>query len=628
MLSNKDLLQKYWGHHQFRPLQEDIINHILNHKDVFAILPTGMGKSVCYQIPALQLKGVCIVISPLIALIEDQVKQLKNKDIDVAFIPSNANIKEILQIFDNITYRKTKLLYLSPERFSQQIIQDRIKELEVSFFAIDEAHCVTEWGHDFRPAYLNLSILKQLKPQTNILALTATATTDTQLAVINILKLQNPSILKTDLYKENLAIKIYHTPDKLDLLIKLLKSFATPSIIYLQNRLAVEELCKRLHQNNLKSTFYHAGLSKEEKKINSEQWFSEESNIMIATNAFGMGIDKSNVRLVIHLEIPQNLENYVQEIGRAGRDGHKAFSCVILQKSDYLKFEEKIKSTQNPIDSIKKVYQNLNQYFQIGLGELPEDVFHLNIDEFCNRYQLKPTETLKAIQSFHHYGILSYSETNKDICEIKLTTSTNAILNFINKNKDYQILVTYLLRNHTGIFDVSKKINLSKTSQLTQISIDQIVEQLKQLQLLNLVSFNHGKYNLSLSFLKPREDSYTINSISSSIKKHWEIGLQKNKAALAFFKNHKTCRNQIILDYFAIENSKPCHQCDVCEMNNKTNQQQVSTRLIINTLKNNSASFNELLIQTKLPTLLLIEILNLLILEEIIRIQHNQYQII
>lgn len=622
----KETLQKYWSYNSFRPLQEEIINDIIKGHDTFAILPTGGGKSICYQLPALITKGTCIVVSPLIALINDQISSLKNKGIDALTIPSKSSTDDIIRIFDNVKIKNIKLLYLSPERLNQPIVQEKLKQLTISFIAVDEAHCISQWGHDFRPSYLKISKLKDLLPNVPFLALTATATVNTQEQIISLLHLKNVKKHMGSFHRKNLAYQVYETPQKFDLLCKILNKTKSVTIIYLQNRLAVMELSDRLNQQGFKSTYYHAGLTSKEKDKNYQAWNTEQQNIMIATNAFGMGIDKSNVKVVVHLEIPPNLENYSQEAGRAGRDENKAFSCVILSKSDFSKFNNLSNRNELTYEDVLTIYLKLNQHFQIAYGELIEEPFNFDINTFCIKYSLDTNKTIKSLRRLSNYNIVEYKETHENNTTIKIVCGHKQLLHFCNTHHSFQPLVETILRNYSGLFELSKQINIPKLSQKTGISIAEIHQKLLLIHENNLIEYENTNNNHNLKFLVPREDHKTINTIKRDLIALNEIELYKNKNILTYFNNQNTCRNQIILNYFNEYTNKTCGICDICIDNKKEFDIDDFHEKALLILKDKPHTFNELMIALKVSSNRLTKILRFLVNENHITQNQQYYQ--
>lgn len=622
----KEILQKHWNHSSFRPLQESIINDIINGNDSLAILPTGGGKSICYQIPALYMDGTCVVVSPLTALINDQIHQLKQKGVEAMSIPANSSIDDIVRLFDNIRIKKIKLLYLSPERLSQPILQEKLQQLNISFFAVDEAHCISQWGHDFRPSYIKVGLIRNLLPNIPFLAVTATATPKTQEQIISLLQLKDPKLHIGSFSRDNLAYQLFETPQKFDLLTKVLSKRKVVSIIYLQNRLAVKELSDRLNSLGLATTYYHAGLSTTEKDKSFNAWNSEEKHIMVATNAFGMGIDKSNVRLVIHLEIPATLENYLQEAGRAGRDGQKSFSCVILSANDYKKFATQIQ-TNITFKSVYDVYLKLNQHFQIAYGDFNEEELDFDLQAFCQRYQLNINNTEKALRRLDNYNILNYKEQHKSDTHIKITCSNHQLMHFCNEHQSYKELIDAILRNYSGLFEVSKKLNLPRLSSRTDFSAELILKKLAYLHQINLIELKVKQNNHSITFLVPREDKKTINPIEKDITALHDIELIKHQSSISYFKNQDTCRNQIILNYFDQPHVKDCGICDICIQKNNSSSAHELNHKILTTLKTKACTFNELLILIKVNSQVLKHLLAALINENKILQNQQFYQL-
>ncbi|NIJ45743.1 ATP-dependent DNA helicase RecQ [Wenyingzhuangia heitensis] len=619
----KEILQKHWNHTSFRPLQESIITDIISGNDTLAILPTGGGKSICYQIPALYMEGTCVVISPLTALIKDQIYQLKQKGIEAISIPSNSSIDDIVRLFDNIKIKKIKLLYLSPERLSQPILQEKLQQLNISFIAVDEAHCISQWGHDFRPSYIKVGLIRNMLSKIPFLAVTATATKKTQEQIISLLQLKKPKFHIGSFSRENLAYQLFETPQKFDLLTKILSKRKVTAIVYLQNRLAVKELSDRLNSIGLPTTYYHAGLSTAEKDKSFNAWNSEEKHIMIATNAFGMGIDKSNVRLVIHLEIPSTLENYLQEAGRAGRDGQKSFSCVILSENDFKKFDHQIQSNIT-FQHVYDVYLKLNQHFQIAYGDHNEEELDFDLQGFCQRYQLNINNTEKALRRLDNYQILNYKEQHKSDTHIKITCSHYQLMHFCNEHTSYKELIDTVLRNYSGLFEVSKKLNIPRLASKTGLSIHLIHKKLSYLQQLNFIDLKLKQNNHTLTFLVPREDKNTLNPVEKDITALHTIELIKHKSSISYFKNQEECRNNIILNYFNQPYVKDCGICDICIQKNNPVSTSVLNNQIATLLKTKPCTFNELLTNIKVNSQVLKYLLTELINENKI-IQNQQF---
>lgn len=624
MSNPREILQTHWGYTSFRPKQLDIITAVLAKKDTVALLPTGGGKSICFQVPALIEKGVCIVISPLIALIEDQVQNLKDKGIKALQIPSGSTQDEIITLFDNLKFGNYKFLYISPERMQSKFIQDKIAELLVSFFVIDEAHCISEWGHDFRPSYLQLDILKNIQPETSIVALTATATKKVIIDIVNILNLEEPTIFKNSFYKDNLAYQVFYTEDKLSKLDRIFTKNFVPSIIYVNSRSRTREISNYLNSKGFKSSFYHGGLSSVEKKVAFENWMEEKTPIMVATNAFGMGIDKSNVKIVIHFNIPSSIENYVQESGRAGRNQEKAFAVTLTNNSDIVLTKELHEKSSPTLLDIKHIHKKLYQHFQIPMGELSDEYYDFNILKFCQKYQFIPSKTFNSLQILHNYGIISLNDHQHKKSNIQFLVNTSHILQYKSIHKARQKFLDVILRMYGGIFERAIKIDefvIAKNAGVTSVKA---IETLEKLHTDGIINYNKAVADSAIRFLQPREDDKTINRIGKDITKLLQHKNKKIEDIIRYISNSTICRSVQLLTYFGEAKTTECGICDVC-LKKKTTYKNI-TGEILGSLKKTPLSVKE--ICTLLPyeeSDILIHLRKLLA-EEIIEITNaNKY---
>jgi len=568
-LSPKDILQKYWGHHEFKPLQETVITTVLEGKDVLTLMPTGGGKSVCFQIPALAKEGICIVISPLIALIEDQVAQLKNKGIKALSLTSGISTFELETLLNNAEFGNYKFLYLSPERLQQELVQNRIQQMNVNLIAIDEAHCISEWGHDFRPAYLKLSILRSLLPNTPIIALTATATERVQKDIISQLNFTDPQFFKTSYFRKNLSYGVYKTQDKNHLLLQILQKQQGAAIVYVATRNQTEMISALLCEAGLKALPYHGGLSSEDKKKHFELWFTNTHPIIVATNAFGMGIDKADVRLVIHLHLPDSIENYFQEAGRAGRDGEQAFALLLQTSNTSLQLVSKFESLHPDILFTKHVYRKLSSYLQIGYGEGFDQKFSLQFSDFCERYKLYKSKTYNTLQILDNNSVIRLNEVFKRTSEVQFLISSKALSVFLNKHSKYIGVCDYLSRNYPGIYASKTLIDLSKVASNLGLSQNKIQLLLEKLAEHEILLFENRKNDLEITYLQPREDDITINSVSKHIKHHLKYKQKKIKDILKFLSLETHCKSKFLLNYFG-ETAEDCGICSACIKKKKT----------------------------------------------------------
>ena len=575
MTSPAQILQKYWGFSSFRDSQEDIIEAVLNKKDVVTILPTGGGKSLCYQVPGLILEGVCLVISPLISLMNDQTEQLRNNGIKALTIKSKATTDEIVSLFDNLKFGKYKFLYLSPERLQSDLVIQKIKEININLIAVDEAHCISEWGHDFRPSYRLIYKVRDILPTINMIALTATATKKVVDDIIENLNLSKTSIFKKSFYRNNLAYQIIKNENKLGKLEQIFKKNPFPTIIYVNSRKKTEDISNFINAKGYFSTFYHGGMTNESKTIAFDSWMNEDRLIMVATNAFGMGIDKPNVKVVIHLDLPASIENYVQEAGRAGRNGEKSFSVVLQNENDINSFKKNTLETIPTINEIKNVHRKLYQYFQIALGELPEVSFDFNFLKFCQTYKLSHKKTTTIFQILKKNNIIEINSKFSQKSTVIFIISSKQLIRQTFNNKLTRKLIDFILRSHGGVFQKEVKINEFDIAKRMQINSLTVKELLNKLDHLNIIDYKEASSNEDFTFLTPREDDKTINRISRSIEKYLNQQQKKSKELIYFVRNNTTCRYIQLSRYFNEKKVSKCTLCDVCISDKKNSSNSI-----------------------------------------------------
>ena len=575
MTSPAQILQKYWGYSSFRDSQEDIIEAVLNKRDVVTILPTGGGKSLCYQVPGLILEGVCLVISPLISLMNDQTEQLRNKGIKALTIKSKATTDEIVSLFDNLKFGKYKFLYLSPERLQSDLVIQKIKEININLIAVDEAHCISEWGHDFRPSYRLIYKVRDVLPTINMIALTATATKKVVDDIIENLNLSKTSIFKKSFYRNNLAYQIIKNENKLGKLEQIFKKNPFPTIIYVNSRKKTEDISNFINAKGYFSTFYHGGMTNESKTIAFDSWMNEDRLIMVATNAFGMGIDKPNVKVVIHLDLPASIENYVQEAGRAGRNGEKSFSVVLQNENDINSFKKNTLETIPTINEIKNVHRKLYQYFQIALGELPEVSFDFNFLKFCQTYKLSHKKTATIFQILKKNSIIEINSKFSQKSTVIFIISSKQLIRQTFNNKLTRKLIDFILRSHGGVFQKEVKINEFDIAKRMQINSLTVKELLNKLDHLNIIDYKEASSNEDFTFLTPREDDKTINRISRSIEKYLNQQQKKSKELIYFIRNNTTCRYIQLSRYFNEKKVSKCTLCDVCISDKKNSSNRI-----------------------------------------------------
>ncbi|WP_435313064.1 RecQ family ATP-dependent DNA helicase [Cellulophaga fucicola] len=561
--SPQDILQQYWGYASFRGSQEKIITTVLDQKDALALLPTGGGKSICYQIPALVQDGICIVVSPLIALIQDQVDSLKEKGIKAIALTGGISIDEVINLLDNCVFGNYKFLYLSPERLQQDLIKERILQMNVNLIAIDEAHCISQWGNDFRPAYQSCGVLRDMFPAVPVLALTATATKKVAEDIIQSLQFRDSLIIKDSFSRDNITYKIVWNEDKLHQLKQLCTQTENSAIVYVRSRRLTEQISAYLNNNGFATTFFHGGVSRKEKQNRLTNWLKNKSKIIVATNAFGMGIDKPDVRLVVHYQIPDSIENYYQEAGRAGRDGQESNAVLLLNKEDETQVKQQFLSVLPDITFLKLLYNKLNNYFQISYGEDRPEKFQLNFNVFCSTYKLKGMLTYNALKILDQHSVISLEENYNKQATIQFTATKPTLNQYLSTHKSLVAIVQTLLRTYGGIFEYEIKINTVLLSKKLNIDENTITLALEKLQKDEIIAYTAQNSDLELTFLVPREDDLTINAFSKKVKELQQVKVNNIDAMLTYIKTDTICRNVQLLAYFG-EKKKRCGKCDVC----------------------------------------------------------------
>ncbi len=586
-------LKHFWGHQEFRPLQNEIIDAVLNKKDTLALLPTGGGKSLCYQLPALLLEGTCIVISPLLALMKDQVSQLKNMGIEAEYLSSELDEFDAEIIFNNCKDNLTKLLYVSPERLTNPLFLQNLEEIQVSFIAVDEAHCISEWGQDFRPSYQNIKAFRENFDNISCLALTATATDKVMQEIILKINLHSPKVFQQSFKRENIKIFVEKIADKYQRVLDVIKYNESSGIVYVRTRREAEELAQFLQKNNLNNVdFYHAGLSAKEKNIRQKNWSASDIHTLISTNAFGMGIDKDNVRFVIHYSPSNSVENYYQEIGRAGRDGDKSFAMLLWNDQELKNYDQILMSqTPNKIE-FEKVINFLYSIFQVADGELPEQTFQFNIQTLKNLTKYSASKIINILNFLHNQEIIFYN-TFKRLSSLEFLIPHEEIETLINKDAYF---LEILLRNISGI--TTHKVMFSEVNICNKLNFNlhDFKERLKELKNKKYIDYIDGTL-ASVKFLKPRDSR-------AASGKYWHLfeQIQKNKIQkweeMKFYtKNNDICKMRLILSYFGEKNTKNCGQCSVCEQQKQSIFGSNISSEILQILHSRPATIEEIAVQ-------------------------------
>ena len=568
MLSPKEILKKYWGYDSFLSKQENVIHSILDAKDTLTLLPTGGGKSICFQVPALMMEGICVVISPLIALINDQVTSLKTKNIRALAITSGMSFSELDIALDNCIYGNYKFLYLSPERIESEMVRQRLKKMNINLLVVDEAHCISEWGYNFRPSYLKIAEIREITTAP-IIALTATATPLVVKDIQEKLKFDNGNIISTSFYRDELSYVVLKQDDKDSKLIQILNRVKGTSIIYCRTRKETKRIHLLLSEYGITSHFYHAGLDLVERASKQKQWQLNHVRVMVATNAFGMGINKKDVRLVVHNHIPFSMEAYFQEAGRAGRDKKLSYSILLYNDLDINDLKKQINNHYPKIEFIKSIYQNISNYLGIAIGDGEHQEFSFNISEFCKRYNLNQLQTFNSIKLLEKEDYIKLSEAIHQPSRLFIKVTHAELYQFQIANKQYDILLKILLRSYGSLFDNFTKIQeniIAKRAQLSTQEVKDFLTNLKQMDILDYIPQNS---NPKLLMLKTRVDSKYISLSKETLETRKANEEAKAASVIHYASNQYQCRSHVLQNYFGEEDNKRCGKCDVCLERNK-----------------------------------------------------------
>lgn len=590
------ILEHYWNFTAFKPLQEDIIDAVINGDDTFALLPTGGGKSLCFQIPALHKPGICIVISPLIALMKNQVQALQDKGIKAMALTSGISYSQLDTLLDNCIYGNYKFLYLSPERLQQDLVKERIRQMNVNLIAVDEAHCISQWGNDFRPAYKNITLLRELQPTVNVIALTASATPEVVDDIIKELDFIKPKIFKQSFSRSNLAYMVFEEEDKLYRIEAILKKNPQSSIIYVRNRKATLDISQFLERKNFTATYYHGGLSNAEKDKNLELWMHNQKQVMVATNAFGMGIDKPDVKTVIHVNLPESIESYFQEAGRAGRNGKKAFAVILKTKNDEQLITNQFLKVLPSVDFIKIIYRKLSSYFQISYGEGIDQTFDFNFNLFCKTYNFNPILAYNALLLLDRTSIITLSKQFNNRTQVQFIVSNASLFRYLETHAEINIIVKSILRTYGGIFEQETKINTVLIAEKASVKEAVVINVLAQLEKAEIISLKRSKTDAQITYIEPREDNKTINRIATIIKQQNNLRKKQVESVLSYVSNNTICKSVQLLTYFQEKNTKDCGICSVCikKSKKKTQKNKSVKNYIIEALEEKHLSSREL----------------------------------
>ncbi len=562
MRTPEDILSEYWGYAAFRPFQREIIQSILDGKDTLALLPTGGGKSVCYQVPAMILPGMCLVISPLIALMTDQVNRLTEIGIPAATLHSGMFYHEVKTCLENAVNGEYRLLYVSPERLQTGLFRDYLENMPVSLIAVDEAHCISQWGHDFRPTYLRISTVRDFFPDAPILALTATATPVVQEDVVAQLKLKDAAVFKQSFSRDNIAVTVQYTENKQAVALE--QTTGECAIIYCRSRRQTEVLDRYLSQSGRASTAYHAGMLKEQRDEAQEAWMKDEKNVMVATTAFGMGIDKAGVRMVLHYDAPENLESYYQEAGRAGRDGMPARAITLFNSTDIVRLVESVNLQFPPERYLRSVYQSVAEYLQIPIGGEPDRYFSFDLTDFCGKFDLKPNEAVHALRLLEREDLWTLSESVYNPATIRFVADRYTVDDLGKYDRNLAFVATGLLRMYSTVFFFATPIRETAICRQLKMSRDELEKILARLHKMQIIEYTRPVDGPKLFFHHYRVDSQHLIINTKRINLLRRRHIERTRAMIQYLEQDARCRTQVILHYFGEQSEKQCGHCDIC----------------------------------------------------------------
>ncbi len=600
------ILHQHWGYTNFRPLQETIIQSVLEGNDTLALMPTGGGKSLCFQIPALAKDGICIVISPLIALMKDQVEQLKRRKINAVAIFSGMNYHEIDVTLDNCVYGNMKFLYVSPERLQTEIMQERTKKMNVNLLAIDEAHCISQWGYDFRPSYLNISTFRELLPDVPCIALTATATETVKQDIQDKLNFRNPKVFQKSFARPNLSYSVFKVEDKEQKMYQILKKVHGSAVIYVNSRKKAKEIAQYLQKQQISADFYHAGLTNEQRNRKQTDWIENRIRVMVATNAFGMGIDKPDVKVVIHNDLPQSLEAYYQEAGRAGRDEQKAYAVALFYAKDLPQLQKQVEQCYPNLKLVRDVYQRLANYFNMAVGSHTMESYDFDLQDFCQTYKLDYLTSFYSLKLLEKQGFIQFSESFFSPSRIQIIVNKTELYNFQIMQPSLDFFIKLLLRNYGGtVFTNFVKISELQLARQTKSDTTKVKNVLSYLSKNQIITYSPQRDKPQITFTSARINATDLRMDSNEIEQNKKRDFEKINAVIKYASAPNECRTKILLNYFGETDYLACEVCDNCLKNKRKTQNKTESETyesqILNALKYTALDASDLL-ETLNPT--------------------------
>lgn len=561
-----EILKKYWGYDSFRPLQGDIIQSVASGRDTLGLMPTGGGKSLTFQVPAMAMEGLCVVITPLIALMKDQVENLLQKGIPAAAIYTGMSKDDVLKTLDNCIFEAYKFLYISPERLSTRIFLEKISKIKVSLLAVDESHCISQWGYDFRPSYLKIAEIRNYFPEIPVLALTATATPDVVDDIQDKLGFKEKNVFRKSFSRSNLCYVVRQTDTKEEQLIHILKKVPGSSVVYVRNRKRTAEISTLLNENGIVSEYFHAGLKNEYKDARQARWKKDETRVIVSTNAFGMGIDKPEVRSVVHMDVPDSLEAYFQEAGRAGRDEKKAYAVLLFNNADITKLKKRVSEQFPTKELILKVYEFLGSYYQIAVGSAMGLSLAFDLVDFCSKFKLPLLMTHNAIRILQYAGYLELTDEEDHTSRVMIHL-TREDLYKIKLIESQEKLMFVLLRSYTGLFAEPAYIREELLAERLKCTVDDVYNNLVALSKERIIQYIPRKRTPFLTYIQDREENSRVHISKEAYDDRKLRYVEKIESIINYVQDKNHCRSQMLLAYFGEKNSKPCGQCDVCVAN-------------------------------------------------------------